>query len=383
MDFNKYSSKVLSGIRFIVTYSLFYPEEKAIQLAKAICVEETVEFPAQLLPKNSYWQNMVGVLEKFERKEKDCFTTIISYPIEAMSPDIVQLLNVIYGNISMIEKIRVERVDLPDEILSYFKGPRFGIEGLRHLTNVYDRPLLCTAIKPMGLTSEDLAQMAFDCACGGIDIIKDDHGLTDQTLAPYCERVSRCAEAVIRANRESGENCLYAPNVTAPAEKILERAIFAKRAGAQALMIIPSLVGWDVVRMLSENSEIGLPILCHPSFNGVYFTSKISGFSAFFMYGQLIRLAGGDASFFPNFIGRFASTTKQDCQDIIMSTKIPMGNIKPIFPGPGGGNTLETIPKSINLYKKDVIYIMGGGLHLGKSLIDSCKQFRKYIESQK
>ena len=38
--------------------------------------------------------------------------------------------------------------------------------------------------------------MAYDFAKGGIDLIKDDHGLANQNYAPYEERVRACCAAV-------------------------------------------------------------------------------------------------------------------------------------------------------------------------------------------
>ena len=100
-------------------------------------------------------------------------------------------------------------------------GPRFGRAGIRALLDVADRPLLGTALKPMGLSAADLADLAYQLALGGVDIIKEDHGLTDQPFAPFDERVPRCAEAVALANRQTGYRCLYVPNITAPAARSL------------------------------------------------------------------------------------------------------------------------------------------------------------------
>jgi len=57
-----------------------------------------------------------------------------------------------------------------------------------------------------------------------------------------------------------------------------------------------------------------------------------------------------------------------------------MGHIKPIFPGTGGGTTLQTIPELMDFYGKDICYIMGGGLHRGDSLAESCRSFRQMLE---
>ena len=90
-------------------------------------------------------------------------------------------------------------IEFGKHVESSFRGPRFGVRGLRKLLSVKYGPLLMTALKPMGTSSDKLAEMAFAFALGGIDIIKDDHGLANQVYAPFEERVTKCAQAVRRA----------------------------------------------------------------------------------------------------------------------------------------------------------------------------------------
>ena len=68
----------------------------------------------------------------------------------------------------------------------------------------------------MGLSCTELADLAYRFALGGMDMIKDDHGLTDQCCSRFEERVKRCAEAVQRASRETGLPSIYIANITAP-----------------------------------------------------------------------------------------------------------------------------------------------------------------------
>ena len=253
----------LSGIRFTVTYSFFGDEQEARESAKGTCVEQTIEFPPELLPDNAYWRAFSGRVESFEKQEEQRYIARISYAMETTSSDIVQILNVIYGNIAQIRGIRVEDVEFPSEMLTPFKGPRFGREGVRELCGVTDRSLICATLKPMGLTSDCYADMCYQFALGGSDLIKDDHGIMDQSFARFDERVEKCAQAVLKANAESGETCLYAANVSGPADEIMRRALYAKSVGASALLVLPGLIGWDMVRLLRENDELALPIIVH------------------------------------------------------------------------------------------------------------------------
>lgn len=369
-----YTVEGLSGERFRVVYHLTGNEQDARQQAEAICLEQTVEFPGDLLPDGDIPAQIVGRIEDFGPVETGKFAATISYANETAGSEFPQLLNVIFGNSSIKPGIRVERLELSPRILAGFKGPRFGQAGWRKLLDIDERPLLCTALKPMGLSVDELAKLAYEFALGGIDIIKDDHGLANQAFAPFQERVGRCAEAVEKANRETGLRCMYAPNITAPADKILGRARFAKHAGAGALMLCPGLTGMDAMRLIASNNAIGLPILSHPAFQGNFVTSPDSGISHYALYGQMMRLAGADATIFPNYGGRF-SFSRAECQSIAEGCAVPMGRLKPIFPAPGGGMSLDRVADMHGVYGREVMYLIGGDLHRYGDLVESARRF--------
>lgn len=372
---------MISGERLLVTYKLTAKDqEEAYAKAKDICIEQTVEFPEELLLIDWIRFEVVGHIESLEEVEEGSYWAQISFAVETTANEFTQLLNVLFGNISIKPGIRVERIDLPPSLLKEFKGPRFGRKGLRKLLKVSHRPLLHTAIKPMGLSSKELANLAYQCAKGGIDIIKDDHGLTNQAFAPFSERVERCAAAVARANRETGGNSIYVANVTAGPAEAIQRAKTAKAAGAGGLLLAPALAGLDTMRQIAEDDEIGLPILSHPAFQGSYVLSPTSGISHLAYYGQLTRLAGADAVIYPNFGGRF-SFSRQECLSIIEGTTVDMGPIKSIFPSPGGGISLERVPDLLSVYGTEVIFLMGGGLFKqGPDLVANCRYFRGLVE---
>lgn len=352
----------LSGERFHVIYKLTGDEATARAKADDICIEQTIEFPAELIGDDDIRGQIFGRVESLNRLDGTHFEVTISYAVEISGFELTQLLNVIIGNSSIKPGIRVERLELPDVLLKAFKGPRFGRDGLRDYLGVGQRPLLCTALKPMGLGAPALADYAYQFALGGIDMIKDDHGLADQFFAPFEERVAACAAAVARANAETGFNCVYVPNVTAPADQILHKARFARQVGAGGLMIAPGLAGFDVMRQLADDDNIALPILSHPAFQGSYVTSPDSGISHYALFGQLARLAGADGTIYPNYGGRF-SFSRDECKNIVEGTAVSMRHLKPIFPAPGGGMSLDRLDEMGQFYGKDVIYLIGGGLY--------------------
>ena len=372
---------LFSNDRFSVAYRIFGSESGARVRAEDICIEQTVEFPADEVPSGVIRDQVFGRIERFERFDQESFLADISYASEIASSEITQLLNVVFGNTSIKPGIRVEHIVLPESFVSGFKGPRFGRDGLRKLLAVPVRPLLSTAIKPMGLSCKELADLAYRFSLGGMDMIKDDHGLTNQCCAPFEERVQRCAAAVRKANQETGGRAIYIANITAPNREIPRRAAIAKKAGAGGLMLAPGLVGFDMMREIAEDDSLGLPILTHPALQGSFVTGQ-GGMSHGVLFGQLARLSGADATIFPNFGGRF-SFTRDECKEIAAATAAPLGRLKTIFPAPGGGMSLSRVPEMIETYGQELIFLIGGGLFKhGPDLVENCRYFRNMVEKR-
>ncbi|SPF35598.1 Ribulose-bisphosphate carboxylase [Syntrophobacter sp. SbD1] len=338
-----------------------------------------MEFPADEVPEGVIRDHVFGRVEQFKRSDQESFTAVISYAVEIVAGELTQFLNVVFGNSSIKPGIRVEHLDLPESLLRGFKGPRFGRGGIRQLLKVPQRPLISTALKPMGLSSEELADLAYRFVLGGMDIIKDDHGLSNQSCSPFEERVELCAAAVKRACEKTGQHSIYVANITASHREVLKRARFAKGAGAGGLMAAPGLIGMDLMRELAEDDGIALPIFTHPALLGSYVTSR-NGISHGVIFGQLARLVGADATIFPNFGGRF-SFSREECSDIVRGTSSPMGSLKSIFPAPGGGMSIARVPEMLETYGQELIFLIGGDLFKhGPDLVENCRHFREMVE---
>jgi ribulose-bisphosphate carboxylase large chain len=368
--------------RFSVTYSLNAADAtEAREKAFEVCVEQTVEFPFDLIREPWIRERIVGRIEAVRRLAPGRYAAEISYDDATVGAEATQFLNVLFGNTSIKPGIRVERITPSRGLLRILSGPRFGVRGLRRLTGVRGRPLLCSALKPMGLGAGALAELAYRFALGGIDLIKDDHGLADQHFAPFEERVRRCAEAVRRANRETGGACLYVPNVTAEAQLTLRRARTARRAGAGGLLVSAALTGFATMREVARDDRVGLPVFFHPAFAGSFTAASTSGISHAALYGQVARLFGADASIFPNFGGRFAFT-RSECRSIAEGCRLPMGAIETCFPAPGGGMSFQTVPRMVAFYGADTIFLIGGGLfRYSADITKSCRDLRAAVEA--
>ncbi len=354
--------EALSGVRFEVTYALWGREQEARLRAREICYEQTVEFPEDLTPAGPIREQLVGRIEDFSPAGEGRYLARISYAVESAGCHLLQVLNVVFGNTSLQPGVKVERLSLAEPLLSVLPGPRFGREGLRALLGVASRPLVCTALKPMGLSASELAEQAYRFALGGIDLIKDDHGLSDQTFCRLEERLARCAEAVARANGRTGRKSLYVPNLTAPVDRLQAAARRAKELGAGALMVCPGLAGFDALRLLAADDSLGLPLVAHPAFLGSFVTSPQNGFTHGALFGQLMRLCGADLTVFPNYGGRF-SFSREECLQIAEACREELAGLKPILPAPGGGMTTDRAQDMLEVYGREFVLLIGGGLH--------------------
>ena len=358
---NEASPAQLSGVRFAVEYHLSGTEAEVHGKADALCLDQTVELPEELVPAGMIREQIVGRIESFRGLKADRYEATISFPIELLTGECAQLLNVVFGIASLKPDIRVARLHLPDPVLQSWPGPRFGLDVFRALVNVHHRPLVCGVLKPLGLSVSELADLAYQFALGGLDLVKDDQGFSDHPFCPFDERVAQCAEAVAKANRETGRICLYVPHVTGSWEAMHTRSLSAKRAGAGGILICPGLTGFDALRDIAQEKAIGLPVLSHPALLGSFIAHADSGIAPRVLFGQLPRLFGADVSIYPSFGGSYA-INREDCRKIAAEAVSPWGNLKPMFPTAAGRMNIERVREMCAFYGQDIVIILGSGL---------------------
>lgn len=379
MKFKGYSDeelrKHLKG-RFMVDYLIRAEEKTALMMAKNICVEQTVEFPAEHIECDAIRQDIVGRLEEFVF-QGDGYLARISYSDQSATEEFSQFFNVVFGNTSLLPDICVQRIYLSDEMREWFPGPKYGITGMRKRLGDITRALAFTALKPMGLSSAALAQEAYECALGGVDLVKDDHGLMNQPFAEYKERVARVCEAVRQGNLESGHHTIYIPNLSGRIVEIMDRVKYAEECGAGGIMLSPGLVGYDTLQYVASHTR--LPVVAHPAMAGCLLDKGAGGFACGCILGQLPRICGADFTVFPNYGGRF-SLSQQQCRAVVDSCLEESGEMPPIFPCPAGGMTFEKLDAMKSFYGKDVAFLMGGGLFtVTEDLPENCRTFIKML----
>src|SRR4051794_14264768 len=132
---------------------------------------------------------IVGKVEDITDIGNGVFAVRIGLAPATAGNDAGQLINMLFGNTSLQDDVTLYDAEFPDELVRGFGGPQHGLPGVRQRTGIKGRAFTCTALKPQGLASEKLAELAERFARGGIDFIKDDHGLADQAYSPFAERI--------------------------------------------------------------------------------------------------------------------------------------------------------------------------------------------------
>jgi ribulose-bisphosphate carboxylase large chain len=373
--------------RFTVTYRIVADDDAdALARAEAIALEDTVEIPRDVVPSGYIEDTVLGRVEDVSAASDGVWTAKIGYHIDAVGRELPQLLNVVLGNASILRGVKAVDINPNADLLERFPGARFGASGVRTLTGRTSGGFVCPVIKPQGSTPETLARLCYLTAVAGADIIKEDHGLSNQDAAPFKERAKLCAASVAQANKERADagdtsRALYFANIGGHGDEVRDLAFYAKDAGANGILLIPGLFGFDAMNRLAQDPDLDLPIMAHPSHLGPYVLSPDHGYGHGLLFGQLMRLAGADISVFPNYGGRFGFS-KDECSEIVLNCRDESGIGPAILPSPGGGMSIDRLPDMMAHYGEDCVYLLGGSLlRYGEEIGQAIKEMRAALSA--
>ena len=322
--------------------------------AQAIAVEQSVEMPLDAIDDRDIRDRIVGRVEDIADRGGGVFAVRIGLAAATVGADAGQLLNMAFGNTSLHPDVVLHDLALPAALAARFGGPRHGLDGLRARVGVAGRALTCAAIKPQGLGPERLADIALRFALGGIDYVKDDHGLADQDNAPFAARVAACAEAVRRATAVTGHPTRYVPSLSGSLDALREQARQAREAGIDTVMVAPMLAGWSNVQALGRAFP-DLAFVAHPTMGGA------ARIAPELLLGRLFPLIGADAVIFPNHGGRFGYSPAT-CLRLAGNARRPGHGQRACLPVPAGGMDLGRVPEMLDFYGQKAMLLIGGSL---------------------
>ena len=346
-----------------VTYR-FPAEINAEKQAKIIAIGQTVgSWGAQFSHREKEMQFHLGkVLEVTEQSDGKSIARI-GFPVINTENDIPTLLTMIFGKFSLAGPARIVDIKLPD---TYGTKPKFGIEGIRKITNVYDRPFIMGIFKPaLGLTANDHAELLKSVAAEGLDIIKDDEINFNLATAPTLERVKACAKVIEETKRKTGKEILYAVNLSGRADQLVDNAKQLIDAGANALLFNAISYGYSCLEAIAASKDVNVPIFTHPALSGAIGgatdNSGEYGIDYSVLLGTLMAYSGADAVLYPAHYGSlpFNRETEFQIRDILRTSAASHPAILPV---PSAGIHPGVIGRAFRDYGNDVAFNAGSAI---------------------
>lgn len=350
-----YMKDTLEGEDFIEHFSLM----QALALESSTGTWEKVAEDTEDVRKKLS-SKMVGYFEIPNQTDKYTKEAVVQFalPIDAWIDNVPMLLLSIAGNcFAYSDKMRLLDVYLPKDLLKNFQGPKFGVEGIRKMLGVPDRPFSLHIIKPkMGMTPDQVADQVYQTALGGADMAKDDEMTSDVWNSKFEDRVVAVRKAVDEAAKKTGKKLLYFVSITDEIDKIVDRARRAVQLGAGGILVTYS-VGLSALRTLAEDPEVNVPILWHAS-HQIAAVPRI----AWPVFAKLARICGADLMLTPTY---WSSIPMVSIEEGIRTSHVklaPMGHIKQTFPMPCAGVYPGLAPILIGEYGPDIVIPAGGGM---------------------
>jgi len=289
-----------------------------------------------------------------------------------------QILSSIAGNIfgmKMLKNLRLEDIEFPRAILNSFKGPRYGIAGIRQLMRLKKRPLIGTIVKPkVGLNEKQHAKVAYEAWVGGLDIVKDDENLSSMTFNSFRKRIAETVKMKKLAEKQTGEKKIYMPNVTAETMEMLRRADYVKRKGNEYVMIDVLTAGFAAVQTLRNHTD--LVIHAHRAMHAALTKNHKHGISMLCL-AKLYRLIGVDQIHIGTAgVGKMGGTKneivliEEEMEDVYIPKEDKerileqnWGNIKPTLAVASGGLSPLSLPPVMAAMGNNIVMQFGGGCH--------------------
>lgn len=318
-----------------------------------------------------------------KRDNKKGYYIKIAYPYVLFEDNnIPQILSSIAGNIfgmKIVDNLKLLDIEFPELLIRAFRGPLYGINGVRRLLKIKHRPLLGTIVKPkIGLNEKEHAQVTYNAWIGGCDIVKDDENLTNQSFNKFLSRVVETLKVRDKAEEMTGERKMYMPNITAETKEMLRRAKFVKKHGGEYVMVDIVSCGWSALQTLrEENENLKLVLHAHRAGYAALTRNPKHGISML-VIAKLSRLIGLDQLHIGTIVGKMA-TPKKEVIDLDQEAEEKMildhrldsrhmleqrwGHIKPMFAVCSGGLHPGHVPYLIKHISKNIIIQMGGGIH--------------------
>ena len=341
----------------------FYVEPEDISMEEAaggVAAESSIGTWTELTTEKPYVEELAAHVFSIEGNNIK-----IAYPVDLFEPrNFPNILSSVAGNVfglRALRNLRLNDIRLPNKIIGSFKGPKYGIEGIRRLLEVHDRPLVGTIIKPkLGLRTIDHAKVAYEAWVGGCDIVKDDENLSSQAFNPFEDRVKKTLESRDEAEQETGEKKVYMVNITAETEEMLKRAELVAKNGGEYVMVDILTCGFAALQTLRDR-DFDLVIHAHRAGHAAFTKNPKHGISMQ-VIARVARTIGVDQLHIGTAVGKMFET-REEVAENCRALREELHHMKTVLPVASGGLHPGLVPALIDFFGKDFAIQAGGGIH--------------------
>lgn len=308
----------------------------------------------------------------------DGYYVNIAYPVDLFEPgNMPQIFSSIAGNIfgmKAVKNLRLEDIRWPRKIITSFKGPQFGIRGIREIFKEYKRPLTATVPKPkVGMTAVEHAKVGYEAWAGGIDLLKDDENLTSQNFNKFSDRAKLALRLRDKAEKETGEKKSYLINVSSETKEMMRRVKLAADLGCEYVMVDILTVGWAGLQTVrDECQDLHLAIHAHRAFHSTFTRNPNHGVSMLVL-AEVARIIGVDQMHIGTVVGKLVGgkSEVQDLKEMLQGREVSAHDHvlgqkwygrKNVLPVSSGGLHPGIVPDVIAMLGNDIIIQAGGGV---------------------
>lgn len=293
-------------------------------------------------------------------------TIKVAYPYDVFEPgSMPQILSCIAGNIlgmKAVHRIRLKDCEWPETIVTDFLGPQYGSSVRNEIFDAGDRPITATVPKPkVGLTTKQHAKVGYEAWKGGIDLLKDDENLTDQSFNRFEKRVTQSLKKRDKAENETGEKKSYLINITADTQTMLDRAEFVNDHGGEYIMVDIITTGWAGLQTVREKcEELDLAIHAHRAMHAGFDRVPTHGVSMRCI-AQFARIIGVD-----QLHTGTADLGKLENEDTVGINEWMYSDLyghNDVLPMASGGLHPGLLPELVERVGTNIGVQMGGGVH--------------------
>jgi ribulose-bisphosphate carboxylase large chain len=354
-------AEVMAGEQSSGTFVRVANESDALRArsrASVLRIDELEAAPQPSLP--SAWLIRRRALGPWRRAR-----VTLSFPLANIGANLPTLAATVAGNLYDLGEVtgmRLLSLRLPASYRAQFEMPRHGVAGTRALTQVTERPLIGTIIKPnVGLSAAETAALVRELCEAGVDFIKDDEVCANPAHAPLAERV-RAVMAEVRSYRErSGRPVMIAFNITDDLDAMRRHAELVQHEGGNCVMASINWCGFSAIQTLRRST----PLVLHAHRNGYGMMSRDPALGMSFQaYQTLWRLTGVDQMHVHGLAGKFAQSdaevieSARDC-----ATPLAPGCDDVVMPAFSSGQWAGTAPATFDAVRStDLLFMSGGGI---------------------